>query len=73
MTDHTTATWVWLQLIEATPWNRKPQYLIHDCDRVWGPDLKGPHLGGRYQEPTDADSSASPQLGRGTPGEDRPP
>ena len=39
VTDHPTAAWVWRQLIEATPWNRKPHYLIHDRDRVWGADL----------------------------------
>ena len=39
MTAHPTAAWVWRQLIEATPWNRKPDYLIHDRDRVWGADL----------------------------------
>ena len=23
-------------MIEATPWDRKPRYLIHHRDRVWG-------------------------------------
>jgi len=41
VTTHPTAAWVWRQLIEATPWNRKPGYLIHDRDRVWGADLGG--------------------------------
>ena len=36
VTAHPTAAWVWRQLIEATPWDRKPRYLIHDRDRVWG-------------------------------------
>jgi hypothetical protein len=40
VTDHPTAAWAWRQLIEATPWNRRPHYLIHDRDRVWGADLK---------------------------------
>jgi hypothetical protein len=39
VTAHPTAAWVWRQLIEATPWNRKPDFLIHDRDRVWGADL----------------------------------
>jgi hypothetical protein len=41
VTAHPTAAWVWRQLIEATPWNRKPDYLIHDRDQVWGADLGG--------------------------------
>jgi Integrase core domain len=36
VTAHPTAAWVWRQLIEATRWDRKPRYLIHDHDRVWG-------------------------------------
>jgi hypothetical protein len=39
VTAHPTAGWVWRQLIEATPWDRKPRYLIHDRDRVWGADF----------------------------------
>jgi transposase InsO family protein len=39
VTAHPTAAWVWRQLIEATPWDRKPRYLIHDRDRVWGADF----------------------------------
>jgi len=41
VTPHPTAAGVWRQLIEATPWNRKPRYLIHDHDRVWGVDFSG--------------------------------
>jgi putative transposase len=42
-----TAAWVWWQLIEATPWDRKPRYLIHDNDRAWGHDFshRAPGLG----------------------------
>ena len=29
-----TAAWVWRQLIEATPWGRRPTRLIRDRDRV---------------------------------------
>ncbi len=36
VTAHPSSAWVWRQLIEATPWDRKPLYLIHDRDRVWG-------------------------------------
>jgi putative transposase len=39
VTAHPTAAWVWRQLIEATPWDRKPRFLIHDRDRVWGADF----------------------------------
>ena len=39
VTAHPSAAWVWRQLIEATPWNCKPPYLIHDNDRVWGADF----------------------------------
>lgn len=39
VTANPTAAWVWRQLIEATPWDRKPRYLIHDRDRVWGADF----------------------------------
>jgi len=39
VTAHPTAARVWRQLIEATPWDRKPRYLIHDRDRVWGADF----------------------------------
>ncbi len=31
-----TAAWVWQQLINATPWSRKPVHLIHDRDNVYG-------------------------------------
>jgi putative transposase len=41
VTAHPTAAWVWRQLIEATPWNGKPRYLIHDHDRAWGADFAG--------------------------------
>jgi transposase InsO family protein len=39
VTRHPTAAWVWRQLIEATPWNCKPRFLIHDHDRVWGAEF----------------------------------
>ncbi len=39
VTAHPSAAWVWRQLIEATPWDRKPDHLIHDRDRVWGGDF----------------------------------
>ena len=45
VTANPTAAWVWRQLIEATPWNREPNYLIHDRDRVWGADLDRRTLG----------------------------
>lgn len=45
VTAHPTAAWVWRQLIEATPWDRIPRYLIHDRDRVWGGDFGQRALG----------------------------
>src|SRR5262249_40114003 len=35
-----TATWVWRQLVEATPWGRRPKHLIRDRDAVYGGDLR---------------------------------
>jgi hypothetical protein len=34
VTAHPTAAWVWRQLVEATPWNRRPTYLLRDRDAV---------------------------------------
>jgi hypothetical protein len=31
-----TAAWIWFQLLEATPWDRHPKYLIHDRHAVYG-------------------------------------
>jgi hypothetical protein len=39
VTAHPTAAWVWRQLIEATPWYRKPKYLVRDRDAVDGRDF----------------------------------
>jgi putative transposase len=36
VTAHPTAAWVWRQVIEATPWGRKPHYLLRDRDHVYG-------------------------------------
>lgn len=36
VTAHPTAEWVWRQLIEATPWDKQPKYLIRDRDRRCG-------------------------------------
>jgi transposase InsO family protein len=36
VTAHPTAAWVWHQLVEATPWGRRPKYLIRDRDAVYG-------------------------------------
>jgi len=34
-----TASWVWRQIIEATPWGTQPRFLIRDRDRSYGRDL----------------------------------
>ena len=39
VTAHPTASWVWRQLLEATPWGRRPRYLIRDRDTCYGGDL----------------------------------
>jgi len=39
VTAHPTATWVWRQLIEATPWGTSPRYLLRDRDRCYGADF----------------------------------
>ena len=39
VTAHPTAAWVWRQLVEATPWGRRPAHLIRDRDRVYGGDF----------------------------------
>ena len=39
VTRHPTAEWVWQQMIEATPWNRRPRFLIRDRDRAYGGDF----------------------------------
>jgi transposase InsO family protein len=40
VTAHPTAAWVWRQLVEATPWGRRPKRLIRDRDRVYGGDFQ---------------------------------
>ena len=30
---------IWRQVLEATPWGRRPVFLIRDRDRVWGTDF----------------------------------
>ncbi|HEY5625464.1 MAG TPA: integrase, partial [Dehalococcoidia bacterium] len=39
VTEHPTAEWVWRQLIEATPWGRRPRFLVRDRDRAYGGDF----------------------------------
>jgi transposase InsO family protein len=40
VTANPTAAWVWRQLIEATPWGRKPRHLLRDRDAVYGRDFR---------------------------------
>ena len=40
VTAHPTAAWVWRQVVEATPWDRRPTHLIRDRDRVYGGDFR---------------------------------
>jgi putative transposase len=39
-TAHPTAAWVWRQLLEATPWGRRPRYLLRDRDSSYGVELR---------------------------------
>ena len=39
VTKHPTATWVWRQLLNATPWGTGPRFLIRDRDRSYGGDF----------------------------------
>jgi putative transposase len=41
VTAHPPAAWVWRQLVEATPWDRRPRYLARDRDAVYGRDFPG--------------------------------
>jgi putative transposase len=41
VTASPTAAWIWHQLLEATPWGRQPNCLIHDRDAVYGGDFDG--------------------------------
>ena len=36
VTSNPTSAWIWQQLIEATPWRNRPDFLIHDRDAVYG-------------------------------------
>ena len=36
VTAHPTAAWVWRQLVEATPWGRRPTHFLRDRDAVYG-------------------------------------
>ena len=39
ITASPTAGWIWQQVKEATPWGRKPHYLLRDRDAVYGGDF----------------------------------
>jgi transposase InsO family protein len=39
VTASPTAAWVWRQLVEATPWGRRPRYLVRDRDAAYGGDF----------------------------------
>ena len=40
VTAQPTAAWVWRQLVEATPWRRRPKHLVRDRDSVYGGDFR---------------------------------
>ncbi|HJO07144.1 MAG TPA: integrase core domain-containing protein [Chloroflexota bacterium] len=39
VTRHPNAAWIWRQIVEATPWGRRPRYLIRDRDARYGRDF----------------------------------
>ena len=39
VTANPIAAWIWQQLLEATPWGRRPAHLLHDRDAVYGGDF----------------------------------
>ena len=39
VTRHPTAAWIWQQILEATPWGKRPRYLIRDRDSSYGRDF----------------------------------
>ncbi len=39
VTRHPTAAWIWRQILEATPWGKRPRYLIRDRDASYGRDF----------------------------------
>ena len=39
LTASPAAAWIWQQVLEATPWGRKPRYLLRDRDSVYGGDF----------------------------------
>jgi putative transposase len=40
VTANPTAAWVWRQVIEATPWSKKPRHPLRDRDAVHGRDFR---------------------------------
>jgi transposase InsO family protein len=54
VTANPTAAWVWRQLIEATPWGRKPRHLLRHRDAAYGRDF------GRRAERIGIDAIATP-------------
>jgi transposase InsO family protein len=40
VTANPTAAWVWQQVIEATPWGKRPRHLLHDHDAGYGRDFR---------------------------------
>ena len=40
VTAHPTGARVWRELVEATPWGRRPKHLLRDRDSVYGGDFR---------------------------------
>ena len=68
VTAHPTATWVWRQLINATPWGNSPRFLIRDRDRSYGRRLHRAGEAHRHPHGAHADRHAAGQRHRGAAG-----
>ena len=59
VTAQPTAAWVWRQLVEATPWGRRPKHLVRDRDSVYGGDFRA-----RADAPVTSGVRTTPWCGR---------
>ena len=66
VTQHPTALWVWRQLINTTPWNGRPRFLIRDRDRSYDGDFvaRAKRIGIRTVLPPIATPQANAVAGR---------
>jgi hypothetical protein len=73
VTANPTAAWVSRQLIEATPWGRKPRHLLRDRDAVYGREFRQAGWAHRYRCVRHAHPRAKGQRHRGASDRDTTP